>query len=140
MIKISKCFCVCVCVCVGGGGGWGEVGGSKAPISCTSHSRLLPIFLTFSTSHFFYWKILSIVAYFPHISPTSHPTGTPTSLSFLSHLPFAYFPVLLTLYAPLLYSNVQQEVASKNLKRWKRPASNSPKWSRSLARTICYRA
>lgn len=57
-----------------------------------------------------------------------------------SHLPYAYFPVLLTLYAPLLYSNVHQEVALKNLKRWKRPASNSPKWSRSLARTFCHRA
>lgn len=34
----------------------------------------------------------------------SHPTGTPTSHSFLSHLPYAYFPMLLTLYAPLLYS------------------------------------
>lgn len=113
---------------------------SKPPISCTLHSRLLPIFLTFSISHFFYCKTLSIVVYFLHVSPASHPTGTPTSLSFLSHLPYAYFPVLLTLYAPLLYSNVHQEGASKNLKRWKRPASNSPKWSRSLARTFCHRA
>ena len=117
---------------------WGVGGGSKPPISCTLHSRLLPIFLTFSISHFL--SILSIVAYFLHVSPASHPTGTPTSLSFLSHLPYAYFPVLLTLYAPLLYSNVHQEVALKNLKRWKRPASNSPKWSRSLARTFCHRA
>ena len=131
LIKISKCFFF-----VGGGGG----GGSKPPISCTLHSRLLPIFLTFSISDFFYCKILSIVAYFLHVSPASHPTGTPTSLSFLSHLPYTYFPVLLTLYAPLLYSNVHQEVALKNLKRWKRPASNSPKWSRSLARTFCHRA
>ena len=129
LIKISKCFFF-----VGGGGG----GGSKPTISCTLHSRLLPIFLTFSISHFL--SVLSIVAYFLHVSPASHPTGTPTSLSFLSHLPYAYFPVLLTLYAPLLYSNVHQEVALKNLKRWKRPASNSPKWSRSLARTFCHRA
>ena len=112
-------------------------GGSKPPISCTLHSRLLPIFLTFSISHFFYCKILSIVAYFLHVSPTSHPTGTPTSHSFLSHLLYTYFPVFLTLYALLLYSNVHQEVALMNLKRWKTPASNSPKWSRSLARIFC---
>ena len=129
LIKIS-CFFFC-----GGGAG----GGSKPPISCTLHSRLLPIFLTFSISLFLLQNIKQcciLSPYFSHFPPywNSHlplfPLPPPIQL-------FSRAPVL---YAPLLYSNVHQEVASKNLKRWKRPTSNSPKWSRSLARTFCYRA
>ena len=119
-----------------GGWGWGVQTSHLLYFAFPAPAHFLDLL------HFtlFLLQILSIVAYFLHVSPASHPTGTPTSLSFLSHLPYAYFPVLLTLYAPLLYSNVHQEVALKNLKRWKRPASNSPKWSRSLARTFCHRA